>query len=175
MFDQSSVMLRSPIPPRPAPRKLTVWFLLANQQSGARDATNGKIHSGRNCQAKHPNRTSQKTCKGYFSFLSEPQRGRSDLHSLFLRGFVAFRGALHASVQRDLLQGERENEFRIIDQNLSDYECVSSAWDTEGSGRTHRRKRKSEQRSALSHIQHGEINSNDHNIPIQKTKQLLDS
>lgn len=61
MFDQSSVMFRRPIPPLPAPRKLTVWFLLANQHSGASDASSGNIYSGRNCQANVPNRTNQNT------------------------------------------------------------------------------------------------------------------
>lgn len=50
MLDQLRVMLSSPMPPRPAPMKLTVWLRLANQHSGARDATKGKRYSGRNCQ-----------------------------------------------------------------------------------------------------------------------------
>lgn len=61
MFDQSSVMFKSPMPPRPAPRKLTVWFLLANQHNGAKEATNGKMNSGRNCQANVARSNNQKT------------------------------------------------------------------------------------------------------------------
>lgn len=59
MFDQLSVMFKKPAPPRPAPRKLTVWFRLANQQSGARAAVNGKMYSGKNCQIKIPKKIHQ--------------------------------------------------------------------------------------------------------------------
>lgn len=52
IFDQSRVKLSKPMPPLPDPRKLILWLLGANQQSGARTATIGKTNSGRNCQVK---------------------------------------------------------------------------------------------------------------------------
>lgn len=52
MLDQLSVIFSKPTPPLPDPRKLILWLLGANQQSGARAATMGKANSGRNCHAK---------------------------------------------------------------------------------------------------------------------------
>lgn len=51
ILDQLSVMFSRPMPPLPDPRKLILWLLGANQQSGASAATIGNANSGRNCQA----------------------------------------------------------------------------------------------------------------------------
>lgn len=52
MLDQLSVIFNKPMPPLPDPRKLILWLVGANQQSGARAATIGKANSGRNCHMK---------------------------------------------------------------------------------------------------------------------------
>lgn len=116
ILDQLRVMFSSPMPPRPAPMKLTAWLRLANQHSGARDATKGKRYSGRNCHTNVTRSRIQNILEPSQRVNANVPRRVAYLHLIpgpFLLGSVS---SIHTPVECHLLQGQREHELGVIYQ-----------------------------------------------------------